>query len=188
MPGMRVFLDGTHSDVEIKEGITDSIALANKKIFDKASENLECEGMGTTLVSATVIDGNCHIANIGDSRAYLLTSDVCRKITDDHSVVAEMVRKGELTPEQARTHPMKNLITRVVGVDETVSCDIFTPEIKPGYRILLCSDGLSNMIRDEELFAVHKKRRRPDTLCKSLLKLALERGATDNVTVVVLEI
>ena len=188
LPGVRGLLDGTHSDKEIREAIADSIALANKTIFDKSSGNQECEGMGTTLVSAIATGGGCHVANIGDSRAYLLTPDGCSRITEDHSVVAEMVRRGDLTPEQARVHPMKNLITRVVGVDESVSGDIFTPELKPGYRLLLCSDGLSNMVRDEEIFALHKKRRRPDTLCKSLLKLALERGATDNVTVVVLEV
>lgn len=175
------------SDKKNKEDI-DSLArsaatTANDRVFERGKSDKSCEGMGTTLVAAIIKGGKCCIANVGDSRAYLISDGAITQITRDHSFVEEMVGKGALTREQARNHPRKNVITRALGVDETVACDTFSPELKKNDLLLLCSDGLSNTLSDTEILEIVKNRKNLDDIGKELLDLALTRGAPDNVTV-----
>jgi protein phosphatase len=127
------------------------------------------------------------IANIGDSRAYYMNRDGIQRITVDHSVVEDMVRRGELTPEQARRHPRKNLITRAVGTESKVECDLFTQRLEQGDCLLLCTDGLSNVVSDQEMLfeVVHCANRA--SCCQRLVNIALAAGAPDNVTLILLE-
>ena len=162
--------------------------LANISVFEQSQLSEDYAGMGTTLVAALTYPRATLVLNIGDSRAYLINADGVQCITRDHSVVEMMVQRGELTPEQAKTHPSKNLITRAVGTEETVSSDVFRVETEPEDCILLCSDGLSNQMADQEILfeVVHGARR--DDCCRRLLEIAKNRGAPDNVTSVLIEL
>lgn len=162
--------------------------LANISVFEQSQFSEDYAGMGTTLVAALTYPRATLVLNIGDSRAYLINADGVQCITRDHSVVEMMVQRGELTPEQAKTHPSKNLITRAVGTEETVFSDVFRVETEPEDCILLCSDGLSNQMADQEILfeVVHGARR--DDCCRRLLEIAKNRGAPDNVTSVLIEL
>ena len=156
--------------------------LANIAVFEHAQISPEYDGMGTTLVAVLAYGKGTLVLNVGDSRAYLMGSDGVRCITTDHSVVEMMVQRGELTPEQAKSHPSKNLITRAVGTGAQVLADVFRVPAKKGDCILLCSDGLSNLLADQELlFEVAHGANKADC-CQRLLEIAKERGAPDNVT------
>ncbi len=161
---------------------------ANRKVYQLSRERAEYEGMGTTLVAALAGPDGCCMANVGDSRGYLLEEGAVRQVTVDHSLVQLLVDRGEITPDQARVHPRKNLITRALGVDSQVECDLGRLELRPGCRLLLCSDGLTNTMDDETLLRVSGRERSPEGLCQALLDLALERGAPDNVTVVLAQL
>lgn len=164
----------------------DAAELANQAVYEHAQLSVDYSGMGTTLVAVLVAKNLAITVNVGDSRAYLLNTKGVQRITEDHSVVQMMVRRGELTEEEARTSPSKNLITRAIGTEPRVQCDIFSLEVSPGDAILLCSDGLSNILSDQELLfevvhAVHKQQ-----CCQHLIDIAKERGAPDNITAVLL--
>ena len=143
-------------------------------------------GMGTTLVSAVMLDGRVYVLNVGDSRAYKITRRRIVQITRDHSLVQDMVDRGEISAEEARTHPRRNVITRALGVDENVPSDSFAPRFQRGDILLLCSDGLTNMLTDNEIFLAAREHRDPLSLGRALMQAALERGARDNVTVIAL--
>lgn len=162
--------------------------LANISVFEQSQLSEDYAGMGTTLVAALIYPKATLVLNIGDSRAYLINADGVQCITRDHSVVEMMVQRGELTPEQAKTHPSKNLITRAVGTEASVFSDVFRVETEPEDCILLCSDGLSNQMADQEILfeVVHGARR--DDCCRRLLEIAKNRGAPDNVTSVLIEL
>ena len=132
-----------------------AIETANERVLEKAAENEELSGMGTTVVAATVVENYLYVANVGDSRLYLIRDHI-RQITRDHSLVGEMVRAGELSPEQARNHPNKNIITRAVGAGQKLEIDFFDEDLRKGDILLLCSDGLSNMVEDEEIEKIIK--------------------------------
>ena len=146
----------------------------------------EFNGMGTTIVGGVIkSNGKGHIINIGDSRAYLISrrGETIRQITRDHSLVEDLVEYGAITREQALTHPQRNVITRALGSDATVEADYFEFELQSGDVLLLCSDGLSNIVSDEEMQKCTSERQDPEQLCRALMHMALERGARDNVTV-----
>lgn len=161
---------------------------ANSAVFARAGADIDCHGMGTTLVSVLLCRDNAFLLNIGDSRAYHISTAGIARITRDHSVVEDLVSRGELTPEQARQHPQKNLITRALGAEEQVRADLFEMSVTPGEFLLLCTDGLSNTVTDQEILyeAVHGGA--PEDCCTRLLNIALNRGAPDNVTVVLFQI
>ena len=139
--------------------------------------------MGTTLVAALILKDTAVIINVGDSRAYLFTPDGVQLLTVDHSIVEYMVQRGELTQEQAKNHPGKNVITRAVGTEPSVEGDIYIQKLHRDDCLLLCSDGLSNVMADQEmLFEVAHGVRKSDC-CQRLLRIAKNRGAPDNVTV-----
>lgn len=163
--------------------LTAALAAANETVFTLAGRQPEFRGMGTTLVAALVWGGSATVLNVGDSRAYLFDGARLHQLTDDHSYVAEMRRRGRLTEEAARTHPQKNLITRAVGVEPTVEGDLFETRLAENEVLLLCTDGLTGMAEDE---AIARTIKRADTLAlagEALLSLALAGGGRDNITV-----
>lgn len=159
-----------------------AVKLANFTVFDQAKQFEEFTGMGTTLVAALFCGKQITIINVGDSRAYHVNRDGIRQLTTDHSLVQMMVSRGELTPEMARTYPGKNFITRAIGTEALVLSDIFHLDAEAGDCLLLCTDGLSNMMDDQEILfeVVHGVNK--EHCCQRLLDIAKNRGAPDNVT------
>jgi len=171
---------------DIKRHMTNACRKANDIVYSYSCFNTDYAGMGTTLVAAAVMGNNAVIANVGDSRAYLISKRKITQLTKDHSYVQELVDKGIITPEKAKHHPKKNVIMQALGSEDGVQCDIFTQKLGRGDRLLLCSDGLSNVLSDDQLLHTALEMKTPETLCKKLIELALEAGANDNVTVVTL--
>ncbi len=160
---------------------------ANGVAYEYSQFDEAFNGMGTTLVGGILkYDGSGYIVNVGDSRAYLISrrKREITQITRDHSLVEEMVERGTITAEQARVHPKKNIITRALGAEAIVEPDFFRFALKTGELLLLCSDGLSNMMADEEILGFAEDYPEPERLCTELLQATLARGARDNVTVV----
>lgn len=176
------------SQNDIEKMLLDAVDTANHTVFEQSQEVSTFAGMGTTLVAA-LVSGNCAtVVNVGDSRAYHIHQEGIELITRDHSIVQMMVDRGELSPEEAKSYPGKNLITRAVGTDATVECDVFFAQLQMGDCILLCSDGLSNMVDDQEiLFEVMHGANRQES-CQRLLQIALNREAPDNVTCLLLQV
>ncbi len=173
---------------ETERVLRNAASLANVSVYEQSCLSEEFRGMGTTMVSALVRSEDALILNIGDSRAYYVDPDGIRCVTTDHSVVQYMVARGELTPEQAKNHPSKNLITRAIGPGSQVLADIFTLPVHKGDFFLLCSDGLSNQMADQEILFEIAHGVRQDDCCQRLLDIAKERGAPDNVTCVLIEV
>ncbi|MCD7928020.1 MAG: Stp1/IreP family PP2C-type Ser/Thr phosphatase [Oscillospiraceae bacterium] len=168
-----------------EERLTLGAAVANDAVYHRAQRDVNCRGMGTTLVAAFAKADEAHILNIGDSRCYHLSDGQIWQVTRDHSLVAEWVAAGQLTEEEAQNHPNRNIITRALGTEEQVQGDLYRETLQPGDRLLLCSDGLSNEVTKEEL-AQRTGGGDLRDCCDRLLQLALERGAPDNVTAVIL--
>lgn len=173
---------------EAERMLRSAASLANISVFEHSQLSEEFNGMGTTLVACLIYPKDGLVVNVGDSRAYLVDSDGIRRITTDHSVVEMMVRRGELTAEQAKNHPSKNLITRAVGTAKQVMSDVFHFEAEKDACIVLCSDGLSNEMADQEILFEVACGEQMDDCCQRLLEIAKERGAPDNVTVVLLSL
>ena len=172
---------------EPDEALAGAAELANRAVFDRAGSDPACQGMGTTMVAALVSGRRAHILNIGDSRCYLAAEEGITRVTRDHPVVEDLVQKGRITPEEARLHPRKNLITRALGAEEHVRADLYRLDLKDGDCLLLCSDGLSNIVTDQEiLYEIIHGGERADC-CRRLLDIAMSRGAPDNVTAVLLQ-
>lgn len=168
--------------------LRNAVKLANFTVYDQSRQFEEFEGMGTTLVAVLVRGKKATVVNVGDSRAYGIDSEGIFQISTDHSVVQLMVDRGDLTPEEAKTYPGKNLITRAVGTESMVMCDVFHTELTKGNYLLLCSDGLSNMLDDQEILFEVVHGAGPGGCCQRLLDIAKKRGAPDNVTSVLIEI
>ncbi len=167
--------------------IKKAIQTANKEIRQRASEDPNLTGMGTTVVVATVIGRYLQVANVGDSRLYVANSQEIRQITRDHSLVEEMIRLGGLEREEARLHPDKNIITRAIGAMDTVDVDFFTVELNPTDKILMCSDGLTNMVDDQQILQILNRFPGDKTLVETahaLIDAANENGGKDNIGVV----
>ncbi|MDD6348058.1 MAG: Stp1/IreP family PP2C-type Ser/Thr phosphatase [Lachnospiraceae bacterium] len=167
--------------------IGDAVSEANALIHDKSLESEELSGMGTTVVVTTILDGYAYTANVGDSRLYLKTDEVLTQITRDHSLVEEMVRIGQLTEEEARIHPDRHIITRALGASEEVDIDFFDYKIPPEGAILMCSDGLSNMVEDREIFRVLEEPLTVQGKVEKLIRTANDNGGRDNIAVIVVE-
>ncbi|WP_294548871.1 Stp1/IreP family PP2C-type Ser/Thr phosphatase [uncultured Pseudoflavonifractor sp.] len=161
---------------------------ANRAVFDRAVSDPACQGMGTTMVAVLLTDRSAHILNIGDSRCYLVTETGISRVTRDHSVVEDLVQKGRITPEEARLHPRKNLITRALGAEERVRADLYHLDLAVGDCLLLCSDGLSNIVTDQELLYEIIHGGEKEDCCRRLLDIAMSRGAPDNVTAVLIQV
>ena len=160
--------------------------LANQAVYLRALSDPGCAGMGTTMVAALAREDGATLLNIGDSRGYWMGEGEIRKITRDHSLVEDLVRRGQISPEEARFHPQKNLITRALGSEPSARVDLYHIPFQAGQFLLLCSDGLSNVVSDPELLETVTGGEPADTCCRRLLELTLSRGAPDNVTCVLI--
>lgn len=167
--------------------LEEAVTEANSNVLAEAKTNVEYEGMGTTMVACTLQENTLYIANIGDSRLYIINDDI-RQITKDHSWVEEMVKKGEITESQARIHPQKNIITRALGIDETVHADYFEVNVKADDKILMCSDGLTNMVEDDDIEYIVRHSSSVEKAVENLVEKANENGGKDNITVILVQI
>ena len=171
-------------DDVIKQGYN----YANQKIFDKVSEDSSCEGMGTTLVVAVIYKDDMIMANVGDSRGYLLHNDEFRRITRDHSVVEELVNANLITEEEARVHPRRNQITRAMGAEEIIIVDIFREKVEKGDMILLATDGLTGCVGDEDIKNIIKQDKDIKEICEDLINQANDNSGKDNISVILSKI
>lgn len=177
----------THPELSsFKEIVGHAIAEVNLRVRVESKNNPDFEGMGTTLVVAMIKDGVLHIANVGDSRLYVVGREM-KQITEDHSVVAELVRSGKLDNDSARMHPKKNLITRAIGAEDDVKADYFEYTLSEGELVLMCSDGLTNMVEDEDIHLIMKVESDLVSMAEALVMKANENGGTDNISVVLLQ-
>lgn len=174
-------------DGPVEERIGHAASVANQEIFARSIHDEACTGMGTTLVAVLAGEQAAVLLNEGDSRAYHIAQGQIRRITRDHSLVEDLVQRGELTREEARVHPHRNLITRALGSEPELRADYFRQPLEPGDLLLLCSDGLSNMLTDQELLEETARNDGLEACCQRLLQRALERGAPDNVTAVLIQ-
>ena len=163
-----------------------AIRIANDQVRRKAREDESLYGMGTTVVAATVLGKYLQVANVGDSRLYIINEEV-RQITRDHSLVEEMVRMGGLDREEARNHPDKNIITRAIGARDTIEIDFFHEELKSGDLVLMCSDGLTNMLEDEEIGRILKTPGTIEERAERLIDAANQNGGRDNIAVILID-
>ena len=165
-----------------------AIESPNSHIRKKAMEEERLRGMGTTVVVATCLkDKYLEVANVGDSRLYVANDREIRQITRDHSLVEEMVRRGGIDRESARSHPDKNIITRAVGAEDTIMADFFDVELKPGDIVLMCSDGLTNMLEDEEIHMILSSQNSVEEKAEELVKAANDNGGRDNIAAILME-
>ena len=172
---------------QLREASSYAGTLANRAIRDAAEASVDCRGMGTTLVSAVSYDGGAVISNVGDSRAYRITADGIARITKDHSLVERMVDRGDITAEEARHHPNRNLITRARGPDMSALSDEYICPLGPGEFLLLCSDGLVDTVTDQEMLFEVIHGDDLNTCLDRLLTISKSHGASDNVTAVLMK-
>ena len=177
-------IDFLDSRKEISMRMSEAVTEANRNVYVKSMTSDELYGMGTTLAAAFSSDTGQVIVNVGDSRVYHITTSSITQVTKDHSIVEEMVTRGDLTRAEARRHPKKNLITRALGATNYETPDVFYLNIKSGEFLLLCSDGLSNLVFESEILYELQSCTTVRLSCENLVKMALERGAPDNVTAV----
>lgn len=175
---------GRAADKKAAERVKDAMQAANESVWQHSRNSPDLEGMGTTMVCMAVGKGEVVVGNIGDSRAYLIDDEGIRQITQDHSLVGEMLERGELTPYQAQRHPSRNVITRAIGVGSRVTCDIFQVPRKEGQYILLCTDGLTGEVSEPEIYYEVFQSDLPEKACQTLIEIANSRGGHDNITVV----
>ena len=167
--------------------IRHAIECVNTEILTRAQQDENLRGMGTTMVAATIVGNYAYVANVGDSRLYVI-GDQIQQITKDHSLVQEMVRMGELDAEQARKNPNKNIITRALGAERTVDIDFFDLKLEPGDVVLMCSDGLSNMVEDSQLFEIVSETDKDlEERGRILISEANRNGGKDNIAIVLVE-
>jgi len=178
----REFHDADH--LEPKARLAAIVQEANRRIYERAQEDTHASGMGTTITAALLGDGSVAIGHVGDSRAYRIRDGRLEQLTEDHSLVAELVRSGRLTPEEAETHPQRSVITRVLGTDPDVDVDTFTLETAEGDVYLICSDGLTSMVPDEEILRLVAEEPSIEQAARALVKAANRHGGEDNITVV----
>ena len=175
---------GMKSPDSMQQALKQAVADANRLVYERACMDESCRGMGTTLTALAVWGKDACAVNVGDSRVYVIDESGIGCLTKDHSVVAWMVQNGEISSEQAKQYPGKNMITRAVGTEPEVECDLYPYRRKAGDAFLLCSDGLSNQLADQELLFEIAHGSRKEDCCERLLQIALERGAPDNVSMI----
>ena len=188
--GARMIVEAAKRCTDVRPALIlqKAVRYANYQLLQKSRESEDYYGMGTTLVALCVCGYEALAVNIGDSRLYEVTQEGIRQISEDHSLVAELVRKGELSPQEARNHPDKNIITRALGIQEEAEIDLFPFHVDPGNRYLLCSDGLSNMVEDTELCRLIQGDENLHEAGGRLILEANRNGGMDNIAVVLVEI
>ena len=183
---LRAVLQENAGEEQLRQAMLYAISLANDAIRREAAKNVDYQHMGTTLVCALAREELVMVGNIGDSRAYRVGTGRLERITRDHSVVEGLIESGNITAEQARTHPNRNLITRALGPEEHIECDVYDVTLGADERLLLCSDGLVVTATDEEMYEAVGRGDTPEESLEHLLELSKQRGAPDNVTAVLL--
>ena len=186
---VRILVDEIREDTDYNpvKVIRHAIETANTEIIEQAQKDEKLRGMGTTMVVATIVGQYAYVANVGDSRLYVADKQL-RQVTRDHSLVQEMVRMGEISEAEARNHPDKNIITRALGAEKTVDVDFFDLKLEKGCTILMCSDGLSNMVEDEKIQEIISDPEADiDQKGSALLREANQNGGKDNIAVVLVE-
>ncbi|HEY7755817.1 MAG TPA: Stp1/IreP family PP2C-type Ser/Thr phosphatase, partial [Actinomycetota bacterium] len=182
-------LEIVRSRFEGREGsLTEQVEAANREVFERSQADREVSGMGTTLTAALVEGEQVRLAHVGDSRAYLFRDGELHLLTEDHTLVHRMVQEGEITAEEAETHPHRSILTRALGVDEAVQVDEALVRIRPRDRLLLCTDGLTGMIGDEAIRAVLAETADPQQAVERLVRSANRSGGVDNITAVILDV
>ena len=176
-------LFGTLSFTELLEN---GIKNANQEILDYTTKNPESSGMGTTTVCAVVKGNNIHLANVGDSRAYVISNDEIRRVTKDHSYVQALIDEGQITEEEAREHPQKNVITKAVGIMESVEPDTMKLTLDTDESLLLCCDGVIAHLTDEDIHKIICNANDPQNACQQIVDLANKRGGSDNISLIIL--
>ena len=166
--------------------LTSAANTANMAVFSQAEMNPDLAGMGTTLTACTIADGKCNIVHLGDSRAYAVVPGQIKQLTTDHSYVNEMVKAGQITQNEARDHPKRNVLTRVLGINAKMSADGYVTDAEPGSVILLCSDGLYNMVTENEITDLINSA--PEDPAEALVAAANNNGGADNISVVVVKL
>lgn len=167
----------------VGDALKDAALAANRVVHEAAKNNIEQKGMGTTLVGAVVKEDIAHIVSVGDSRAYYITENKMHQITRDHSLVEDMIMRGDITREESYNHPNRNLLTKVVGTEPKVDRDLFTLKLNPGDKLLLCSDGLTNFVSDEDILYQIETYEDLNECGDMLVTAALAKGGGDNITV-----
>ncbi len=175
--------DKSLNEQEIEKIIIDAVNNSNKIIYEKAKNNEFLSGMGTTAVCALNVFNKSYIGSVGDSRAYKISGNEIIQITKDHSFVQEMVDLGQLSENEAKEHPKKNIITRAIGVEDEIKTDFFIENFNPGDKLIICSDGLSNMVSDEKIVEIVNEDF--DNCCDNLINEANNNGGLDNITITV---
>jgi protein phosphatase len=185
----RTAIEALRAAVASGSALNDAVSKANTAVISRAAGDENLMGMGTTMTAVIVIGGRqLLIAHVGDSRAYLVHDDTMRRVTDDHSLVEELVREGRLTPEQAESHPQRAIVTRALGVNDDVDVDVYTIEVEAGDRLMLCSDGLTTMLRERDIERVLHAERDAQHAADALVDAANDAGGEDNITVVVVDV
>jgi serine/threonine protein phosphatase PrpC len=181
-------LETLEKAADARSDLAEVVREANRAVFAKASQDPGLAGMGTTLTAVLLQDDRMHLAHVGDSRMYLLRKGNLQRITKDHTVVERLVDEGRLTPQEAGIHPQRSILTRALGVDEDVQVDEVDVDVRPGDRILLCSDGLTGMVEEDDLVRILGRHDDPQTASDALVTAANEAGGQDNITAVVLDV
>ena len=175
-------------DDHIAEALERAVDAANRAVYQRAQNDAKVRGMGTTLTAVAISNGSAHLAHVGDSRCYLVRAGEITQLSSDHTLVAKMVEEGKLTPEQAETHPQRSILTRALGAEPEIDVDTLELQLAPGDRLILCSDGLSSVIGDDQILATLADAKGLKEACKRLIDAANARGGPDNITVVVIEV
>jgi serine/threonine protein phosphatase PrpC len=185
----RTAIEALRAAVAAGRSVQDAITSANEAVIERARGDTDLTGMGTTMTAMVVGGGRqVLIGHVGDSRAYLLHDGSLRRVTDDHSLVEELVRDGRLTPEQAESHPQRNIVTRALGLDEPVEVDLYRLDVSNGDRIILCSDGLTTMVRERDIERIARSEPDPQRTAEELVDAANNAGGEDNTSVVVVDV
>lgn len=171
---------------DLENDLREAIEFSNRKIYDASKDNNSLEGMGTTITACLIRGSKMVIANVGDSRCYIIQDDVIRQVTTDHSLVQQLLDKGAISDEEAAVHPNKNVITRSLGTSPKVNVDTFALDLKDVRKVILCTDGLSNSVDIDEIYeaAINND---TTSACLKLVELSKERGGRDNITVIIFE-
>ncbi len=180
-------VEGTPTD-RVADALSTAVDAANRAVYQRAQGDAKVRGMGTTLTAVAISNGAAHLAHVGDSRCYLFRGGEMTQLSNDHTLVARMVAEGKLTPEQAETHPQRSILTRALGAEPEVDVDTLEIQLQMGDRLVLCSDGLSSVIGEDQILATVQDSKDLKETCRRLIEAANQRGGPDNITVVVVEV
>ncbi len=182
---VQVLSDFPFDSDQPDESIRKAMSQANEVIFQESSSDPALQGMGTTLTLAYLVGQTVHIGHVGDSRVYLVRDHQISQLTQDHSFVGELLRDGTISPEDALTHPNRNILTRAIGVSPTINVDLYTQEILLADVLILCTDGVSGVLTDQELLAIVESDEDPQRVAETMCRQAERQGGTDNATAIV---